>query len=117
MNFLADENIPSSLVKALRDAGHRVKDLKEEHLFGIRDKEVTELARKENLIILTYDKDFLHYIQLHQPKVGIIILRFKNQQPKKVIPVVLSFIRSSLSHKIDGSLCILSEEFVEIRRT
>lgn len=116
MNFLADENIPSSLVKALRDAGHKVKDLKEEHLFGIRDREVIALARKENLIILTYDKDFLHYIQLHQPKVGMIILKFKNQQPKKVIPVVLSFIKSPLSQKIENALCILSEEFVEIRR-
>ena len=48
MNFLADENIPSSLIKALRDDGHKVKDLKEERLIGISDKEVAELARKEN---------------------------------------------------------------------
>lgn len=116
MNFLADENIPSSLVRALRGAGHTVKDLKEERLFGIHDKKVIELARKENRIILTYDKDFLHYIQLHQPKVGMIILRFRNQQPKKVIPLVLSFIQSSLSQKIENSLCIISEEFVEINR-
>ncbi|HLC81017.1 MAG TPA: DUF5615 family PIN-like protein [Candidatus Nanoarchaeia archaeon] len=116
MNFLADENIPSSLIKALRDDGHKVKDLKEERLIGISDKEVTELARKENLVVLTYDKDFLHFIQLHQPRVGIIVLRFKNPQPQRVIPQLLSFIKSSLSKRIENSLCILSEEFVEIRK-
>ncbi|MBS3118260.1 DUF5615 family PIN-like protein [Candidatus Woesearchaeota archaeon] len=116
MNFLADENIPSSLTKALRNDGHKVKDLKEESLTGISDKEVIGLARKENLIVLTYDKDFLHFVQLHPPKIGIVILRFKNQQPQGVTSRFLSFLKSSLSQRIKNSLCILSEEFVEIRK-
>ena len=34
LKFLSDKNIPSSLVKALRNKGHNVKDIKEEKLFA-----------------------------------------------------------------------------------
>ncbi len=40
LKFLADENIAKSLVRALRQNGYDVKDIKEEKLFGISDKEV-----------------------------------------------------------------------------
>lgn len=40
IRFLTDENISSSLVKSLRKNGFDVKDIKEEKLYGISDKEV-----------------------------------------------------------------------------
>jgi hypothetical protein len=38
IKFLTDENIATSLVKAIRKKGCDVKDIKEEKLFGIEDE-------------------------------------------------------------------------------
>ncbi|MDO8582328.1 MAG: DUF5615 family PIN-like protein, partial [bacterium] len=59
MFFLADENIASSVIRALRQAGHSVFDVKEEGRFGLADNAIVALAVRQQSIILTHDKDFL----------------------------------------------------------
>ncbi|RJF70381.1 hypothetical protein D4Q52_17655 [Rhodopseudomonas palustris] len=57
MRFLADENIPRSLVQSLLDEGHdvvRIGTL----AAGASDPTVLELARREGRVVLTFDKDF-----------------------------------------------------------
>ncbi len=66
MKFLTDENIAISVVKHLRNKGHDVKDVKEESLYGSPDKDIFELAKKENRIILTHDKDFIAISKSYQ---------------------------------------------------
>jgi len=53
IRFLADENIATSLVKSLRKNGFDVKDIKEEKLYGIADKEALEIAKKEDRAALS----------------------------------------------------------------
>lgn len=74
--FMTDENIAKSLVTALREEGYGVKDVKEEKLFGISDREVIEKAKEDDRVILTYDKDFgnlLNYPLESQSGVVLII--------------------------------------------
>ncbi len=52
LRFLTDENIAKSLVKALRNKGHDVKDIKEERLFVAPDKEIINTSVKEDRINL-----------------------------------------------------------------
>lgn len=57
MRFLANENIPGALVKALRGAGNDVIWIRTEAP-GIHDQEVLARAARDGRILLTFDKDF-----------------------------------------------------------
>ncbi len=46
MKFLTDENVATSVVSDLRNAGFDLKDIKEEKLQGTNDKKIIELAIK-----------------------------------------------------------------------
>jgi Domain of unknown function (DUF5615) len=54
--FLANENFPKPSILLLRDSGFIIKSIQEEFA-GISDEEVIALALKDDLIILTFDKD------------------------------------------------------------
>ncbi|CAN5878571.1 hypothetical protein BH11BAC7_BH11BAC7_28590 [soil metagenome] len=73
MKFLANENFPFPSTRLLRDAGIEIKSISE-NFPGIADKTVIDIARKEESIILTFDKDY-----------GEIIFRFGEQNPPSVI--------------------------------
>lgn len=115
MKFLADENISASLVKTLRASGFDVKDIKEQKLFGISDRRVLDLAKSENRIILTHDKDFLNLTkQVPFGHTGIIILRFVNQNPKSVTERFIAVIKSEHATKFGKSLVIITDNSIEI---
>jgi predicted nuclease of predicted toxin-antitoxin system len=115
IKFLTDENIATSLVKAIRKKGCDVKDIKEEKLFGIEDNEIIKIANKENRIILTHDKDFANLLNfpLTSHK-GVILLRFVNQSPSNSINHFIPLLDSKLRDKFKNRLTIISEDFVKI---
>ena len=115
LSFLTDENISKSLLIALRKNKYNVKDIKEQGLSGVSDKGILDLAVKENRIILTHDKDFVNFHQLHSIKhKGIIILRFSNQSPKSVVEKFIPIINSKISEKFKRFLVIISDKHIEI---
>ena len=84
--FLVDENIPSAIAHFLRNKGFGVKEVKEAGIHGISDAEIMDLARREDRVLLTFDKHFsnillypLHYhngmirIRVHLPLLSDII--------------------------------------------
>ncbi len=117
MKFLTDENIALSVLKALRKQGHNIKDVKEEKLQGAADKELLRIALAEECIILTHDKDFANLITQKKVNVpGVILLRFRNQNSKFIIPTLLSVLQSNLHEKFSGNLVIISENNVVIEK-
>jgi predicted nuclease of predicted toxin-antitoxin system len=62
--FLANENFPKPSITLLRSNGFIIKSIQEE-LLGIFDEEVINIATKENLIILTFDRDYGELIFKH----------------------------------------------------
>jgi predicted nuclease of predicted toxin-antitoxin system len=52
LKLLSDENIFPSTLELLRCHGLDVKDIKEMKLCGINDKEVMELARREDRLLI-----------------------------------------------------------------
>ncbi len=110
MRFIVDENVAISVVNALRNAGHDVKDVKEEKLYGISDKELLVLATKEKRIIITHDKDFLNM----ESGVGIILLRLKNQNPRNVIDLIIKVLNSKMQSKITNNVIVVSESQIVI---
>lgn len=84
MKFLADVNIAQSVINLLRDLGHDVLDSKKEHLLS-PDVSIIQIARDENRIILTRDKDYLDLTQLPKYKVAVIFFKLFDQKPDNII--------------------------------
>ncbi|MBI2449729.1 DUF5615 family PIN-like protein [Candidatus Pacearchaeota archaeon] len=114
MRFLADENISNSLIKAIKNLGHDIKDIKE-YKKNLSDLEIVKIAYKEDRIILTHDKDFanLKNYPLVSHK-GVILLRFSDQSPINVTEIFIKLLNSSIKDKFKNSLVIINEEEVRI---
>lgn len=110
MKFLTDENVAVSLVKSLRNMKFDVKDVKEEKLYGLKDKELLKLGAKEDRVIITHDKDFINLaLAKDLQNRGIILLRFKNQKALKIQITLLKFLNSNLKDKANKGVIILSD--------
>lgn len=55
--FLADENIPLSVIKQLRKEGCKIISVTEEFK-SLSDKKILELSSENKWIIITFDRDF-----------------------------------------------------------
>lgn len=116
LKFLADENIAKSLVSALRKNGYDVKDIKEENLFGISDREVIDKAKADDRVILTHDKDFGNLLNFPlQSHPGVVLIRYRNQSPSYVIPRLVPLL-GTLKNKMKDSLTIVTENLVKIQK-
>lgn len=92
--ILADEGLNGNLVKSLRADGYQISWIKELNA-GMSDREIIELARQNNSIIVTEDKDFGEWIFAHQiAGLTIIFLRYD----KENYSTILSFLRSTLKN-------------------
>jgi predicted nuclease of predicted toxin-antitoxin system len=58
MRIKLDENLPVRLAPVLKDLGHDVHTVHEEHLSGQTDKAVWEAAQEELRFLITQDLDF-----------------------------------------------------------
>ncbi len=78
--LLLNANLSHETASFLRGLGFDILCLLEEGLGAITDEEVVELAKKESRIIVTFDLDFgqLYHFR-EEGKIGVIILRLKNQ--------------------------------------
>lgn len=83
MQILADENVPGSVVAALRQQGHDVLWVAEA-MPAISDGEVLRRARENGCVLLTHDKDFGE-LAFHSglPAIsGVILLRLSGTGPE-----------------------------------
>jgi predicted nuclease of predicted toxin-antitoxin system len=82
MKFLANENFPFPSIQLLRSNNYSVQSIAED-LPGIKDEKIIEIAVKENLIILTFDKDYgeliFKYSSLNPP--DVVFFRYKGKDP------------------------------------
>jgi len=115
--FLTDENISKSLVAALREKMHNVKDIKEEKLFGTPDKEIIDMAKREDRIVLTHDKDFSNIsvfpLQSHN---GIILIKYKDLSPDNVIAKFVPLLDTELKNKLKQHLVIITDSLIKTFR-
>src|SRR3990167_4289474 len=117
MNFLTDENVPTSVVIALKKSGYNVKDVKENNLCGTSDTALMKIAYDENRIIITHDKDFGNILQLskHLHK-GVILLRFRDQRPNQIVTTLLQVLALNIKKKFENNITIISEARVTIHK-
>jgi predicted nuclease of predicted toxin-antitoxin system len=58
MRFLADENLHTEILRGLRQANYEVLFVPDLGLAGHKDREILEYSEKNDLIVISGDKDF-----------------------------------------------------------
>ena len=109
MRFLADVNIPQSVINSLLENGHDVLDIKKKRL-DLKDSELIEIGKQENRIILTRDKDFLILTQFPKYQVPTIVIRLKTQIPDYIKEYLLQLLENQSEDILNKSLTIIRDD-------
>jgi predicted nuclease of predicted toxin-antitoxin system len=79
MRFLLDQNMRARLVPHLRSLGHDATRVGRDHPAGLADTQILALARAEERILLTQDKDFVDLVLTRKlPHVGVVLFQLGN---------------------------------------
>ena len=118
MKILADENLFEPIIDYLRSIGNDVLSIRDSGLSGSSDDEVYEKACKENLVIITMDKDFTRMFRFSPEKCGgIIVVKIYNKLIDETLKIFKGYYQSLKEEDIRGNLVIISPEVVRIRRS
>ena len=116
-SFLADENIPPAVIDYLQGKGFDVRAIREFVPAGSPDSEVIGVARREGMILLTFDKHFanilLYPLQRHA---GIIRIRLHPPLIEDILGALENFFKNVDLAGLKGSLVILERDGFRIRR-
>lgn len=95
MRILANENFPLDAVMLLGGEGHDVWWARTEAP-GMTDREVLDQARRDNRLIVTFDKDFgeLAFHARLPITTGIVLFRLKAQSSSELANFISSVLRS-----------------------
>lgn len=107
LRFLLDVNIPEQVRKCLEQSGHDcqlVRDINP----CLPDTKIFSLAREQQRIILTSDKDFVMLSRFHSHN-GILLLRSKTQSPLLKIEMIENFLETT-QETLYGKVVILQYE-------
>ena len=104
MKLLANENFPLTSVKYLVTKSFDVLAIGIDNL-STSDKEVMEIAIKENRIILTFDRDYGELIFKHnyRPEKGVVYFRletYNSDEPGKIVEKLLTDKTLDLQRKL-----------------
>jgi predicted nuclease of predicted toxin-antitoxin system len=115
MRFLADESCDFNIVRFLRKEGYDVSSIVESHS-GAADEFVISLARKEERILMTEDKDFGHLVFTQGlPATGVILIRFFPKERKEIGKTIVNLIKKE-QDKLKNSFVVVQGKSVRIRR-
>lgn len=109
LRLIADENVPSRVVKRLRAAGHEIITVTEAGSAGIRNDELAELSVRLGRVVLTRDADFT---RLRQPLVSslkVIYIRARGD-PSRIADLVSKHINGCSKLLKTQNITILDED-------
>lgn len=112
MKFLADINIPQSVISYLIQSSHDVLDFKKVNLFA-KDTEIINLAQKEERIVLTLDKDFIALTQFPKYRIACIVIRLKDQNPRNIVNYLNQLLSNQKQDILERSLTIVKTDIAE----
>jgi predicted nuclease of predicted toxin-antitoxin system len=116
MRFLADESCDVVVVRALRSAGHDVLSVAESAR-GAKDPVVLALAREEQRVLLTEDKDFGWLVYAAgQGALGVVLFRFPARARRLLEAAVLHAVGRLGEHLAD-SFTVVEPGRIRVSRT
>lgn len=115
MKFLVDECIGPSVARWLRSEGHEAYSITEESP-GINDGTILSRAHREQLTLITTDKDFGELIFRQQlPHSGIILLRLDDETVEHKIAILKNFLKTTLVPTLTTQFVVITENGIRIR--
>ena len=115
MKFLADEGVEGLIVQSLRDAGFDTLHIME-MVRGITDEEVLAIAKNEDRILITRDKDFGELVfLLGKLHAGIILNRLAGLKTEKKVELLLEVL-DTYADELYGSFTVIQPSNVRIRK-
>lgn len=110
--IVADESVDFRIIKELRKLGVKVLSVLEE-MPSIEDKDVLDMAVKNDAILLTEDKDFGELIfRFRFPHRGILLIRSGNN--KNTISMVANAIVNH-SQELYGKFSVIDDNRLRIK--
>jgi len=116
MIFIANENIPSDSINLIRENQFRVISIKEQTP-GISDITVLNLAKENNAIILTFDKDYgeiIYRLDFENPP-SVVFFRFKGYDSCFAGKTLLKILEDS-TIKLQHFFTVIEEESIRQRK-
>lgn len=115
MKFVADEGLDAPIVHALRDGGHDVYYIKDEHP-GLSDEEVLKIANERDNILIANDKDFGELVyRLQQIHSGILLIRLSGIKPREKGSIILKAIEEH-GNELYKAFTVINKTHVKIRK-
>ena len=101
IQFIADENIPNSVIKELRAQNFKIFSIRD-HEKGIEDAKIIQYIEDTQQPILTMDKDF-GYLTFHvkQHPYSVILFRILPQTPENIYNIVKNVLDQISNQKIN----------------
>ena len=113
MRFIVDECVGPSVAEFLKEMGHDVISIFDEHR-GMGDIDILKMAVKKDYIVLTDDKDFGELVfKLKMSHKGIILLRLNDNRYKNKISVIKKLLLG-YSGRLSGNFIVVTEDSVRI---
>ena len=115
LKFILDENVPLSIFKKLQTAGVDCILITEIQK-GATDRKVLQIAKEQEKILVTFDKDFGYLIfreNVPIPK-GIILLKFPMSSPEDSAERFWDFI-VNYAERLEGNFIVVEENQIRIR--
>jgi predicted nuclease of predicted toxin-antitoxin system len=105
--LLLDENISHKLIKPLNSNFEGIKHIKEFAATGTDDNTIWEIARKNNLTIVTFDSDYEDILSINGFPPKIIWFRFGNTSTNIIANTLLHHSATIFSFIQNNDLGIL----------
>jgi len=111
-----DENLPSEVLRLLRDAEHDTASVKEQALGGASDEILARVCRHERRALVTLDVGFAD-IRKYPPAqyAGIVVLRLARQDRRSVALALQRALGRCAGEELEGQLCIVTDSRIRRR--
>ena len=118
MKIFANENLFEPIIDYLRSLGNDVLSIRDSGLSGISDDDVYKRACKENMVIITMDKDFTRTFRFPPERCGgIVVAKIYKRTVDETLTIFKKIYQSIKEEDIKGNLIIITPEGVRIRRS
>jgi len=115
MNFLFDQSADFRLIPHLVRLGHDVRAISREYPAGLPDEEVLALARDQQRLLITADRDFGYLVvRQHLPHAGILLLRLPGASLQTKL-ARLTYVLTHYADRLDQFLVVTTRR-VRIRK-
>jgi len=113
--IIADENIDAAIIKSLREQGIDALSIRENYT-GITDAEVIEIAKDNDRVILTEDKDFGEWVFARKEiNISVILLRYFYKERYSILNILLTYLKDNIN-ELSGKFVTLTPHKIRVRR-